>query len=267
MKARKKTTPWLLISLLFGLIAAAGLALTHHDGAPAFAKANGAAVPIHAIHPHLTLVAASNEKHAGEPHFYWVAESSNLNTRTPEVTTSHFDSHSSAATGGDAGWGSHSHPTDDSVGAPQPQNHPATAGTNHVPQPGAGDYANQGYAPQACGLPAGCGIVGSSGYVIRQTSGTSGGLPDVRNSQGSGPGNDGSSPPPPNSGGPQTNDSGQNPPPPGQGTTPPNGSDPPAVSAPELDPGTLAGAITLLLGCLAILRGRRPARVTRRVTR
>lgn len=267
MKARIKSNRWLPISLFVGLMAAAGLALTYHDGTATFAKANSAPTPTRTVPPRLTLVAATGGTHTGKPHFYWVAESSHPNTRTAEVTTGHFDSHSNAASGGDAGWGSHTYTKDDSVGAPQPQNHPATAGSNHVPQRGAGDFANQIYAPQGCGLAAGCGIAGNTGSVIRQTSGTSGGLPDVRNSQGPNAGNDGSSPPP-NNGNQQTNDAGQNPPPPGQGTTPPgNGSNPPTVSAPELDPGTLAGAITLLLGCLAILRGRRPARVLSRTRR
>jgi hypothetical protein len=66
--------------------------------------------------------------------------------------------------------------------------------------------------------------------------------------------------PPPNNDSPPANDSGQNP----LGSTPPNQqSDPPPASAPELDAATLAGAVTLLLGALAILRGRRPARASR----
>jgi hypothetical protein len=262
MKARTKSNRWLLISLLVALMAAAGLAFTYHGGVATFAKANDAAARTPTVPPHLTLVAATGGTHTGMPHFYWVAESSHPNSLTPEVTTGHFDSHSNAATASDAGRGGHDSPADDSSGAPQAQSHPAIAGTHRVPQPGAGDFAGQIYAPQGCQLPAGCGVAANTGYAIRQTSGTSGGLPAVHNSQGD------SSPPPPNNGNPQTNDSGQGPPPPGQGTSPPgNGSHPPAVSAPELDPGTLAGAMTLLLGALAILRGRRPARVTRRTSR
>ncbi|HEX3843659.1 MAG TPA: hypothetical protein VHV80_04810 [Steroidobacteraceae bacterium] len=267
MKARIKTNRWLPVSLFLALMAAAGLALTFHDGVRTFAKANDTATPPHTVPSHLTLVASLRGTHTGKPHFYWVAESSHPDIRTPEVTPRHFDSHSNASTGSDAGWGSHAYPADGSIGAPQPQHHPATAGTHPVPQPGAGDFANQVYAPQGCGLAAGCGVAGNTGHVVRQTSGTSGGLPAVHNSQGPNSGNDGSSPPP-NYASPQTNDSGQDPPPPGQGTTAPgNGSDPPTVSAPELDPGTLAGAITLLLGSLAILRGRRPARASHRTTR
>jgi len=260
MKARTKTIRWLVVALLFGLVAAAGLALTYHHRVATLANATAVAPPAHTVlQPHAALLAAAGGAQSVPPEVPWTAESSYSNSQPPGTTTTRPDSHSNASAGNGGGSSS---PSNDStpgpVGAPQPQNHPATADTNHVPQAGAGDFANQIYAPLGCALPAGCGAVG--GYVTRQTSGTSGGLPAVHNSQGSNSGNDGS--PPPGNGSPQTNDSVQNPP--EQGSNPPGkGSDPPTVSAPELDPATLAGALTLLLGALAILRGRRPARAGR----
>lgn len=250
MKARTKSTRWLLLALLFGLLAAAGLTLTWHHGTPTLAKANAVAAPVHAVlkAPAAPLVASTATRHKITTHFYGVAGGSYSGNQEPDAITSHSDSHSDASSGGGGGWSNHaSEQTDESIGAPQPHSHPATAGTNPVPPPGSGDYAYQGYVPLGCEMPAGCGAVGDTGYVTRQTSGTSGGpgLPTVHNSQGPTSGNNDSTPPPDNNG------------PPGQK------SDPPVVSAPELDAGTLAGAVTLLLGALAIMRGRRPARVTR----
>jgi nicotinate-nucleotide--dimethylbenzimidazole phosphoribosyltransferase len=265
MKARTKSTRWLLLTLLVGLMAAAGLALTWHHATPALAKANPLAPPAHTAvkPPQAALVASTGTPHGATPRFHGVATSSYSSSELPDPIKSRSDSHSDASTGNSGGgWGNHAaEQTDDSTGAPQPQIHPATADTRPVPLAGSGDYAYQGYAPLGCEVPAGCGAVGDTGYVTRQTSGTSGGLglPTVHNSQGPSSGDDDSTPPPNNSG-PQNNDSGQNPP--GTGT-PGQKSDPPAVSAPELDAGTLGGAVTLLLGALAITRGRRPARVTR----
>lgn len=248
MKARTRTTRWLLISLLLGLLAAAGLTLTFQHGVAAPAAANGAAAPAHAaLQPlHETLNASTGGPHTLTQGIHWVVASSYSDSHTPAVTDGRPDPHTDTAAASNTGWSSHpADQADDTSGAPQPQSHPATGGTSHVSQAGSGDFAYQTYAPLGCEMPAGCGAVGASGYVPPQTSGTSGGLSAVRTAQPSG-NNDQS--PPPNDGGPQTNDSGQN---------------PPAVAAPELDAATLAGAVTLLLGALAILRGRRPARATR----
>ena len=263
MKARTKSTRWLLLTLLVGLMAAAGVALTWHHAAPAFARADAVAAPAHtALEPaRATLIAATGTTHRVAPHFHGIVASSYSNSRPADAITTHSDSHPDASAGSGGGGGDHAaEPTDDSVGGPPQHNHPATADHHPVAPPGSGDYAYQGYVPLGCEVPAGCGAVGDTGYVTRQTSGTSGGLglPAVHNSQGSTSDNDDSSPPPSNSG-PQNNDSGQNPPGTGTGQK----SDPPAVSAPELDAGTLAAAITLLFGALAIVRGRRPARVRR----
>ena len=269
MKARTKTTRWLAIAFLFGLIATAGLTLAHR-GAPSLSKATESAAPVRTVLqlPHLApaLIASTGGPDALTPRAHRFVGSSYTNSQAATAAALRSDSQSDAPTGNTA-WSNHATDlTGDSNGAPQPQSHPAASGTEPMPQPGAGEVASEIYAPLGCELPAGCGAVGSSGYVTRQTSGTSGGLPAVHDSQGSSAGN-GDAGPTPNDGSPQTNDSGQNPPyqdSRGGGSSPPGkGSDPPAVSAPELDPTTLAGPLTLLLGALAILRGRRPARVKR----
>ena len=260
MKARTNTTRWLLISFFVGLLAAAGLTFAYHHGVPTLAKANGLATPTPAVLQtrHETLIAASGGPHTLTDGIHWVAPSSYSDTHTPDVTDSRSDSHSNAATGSDTGSSNHAgDQTSDTAGAPQPQTRPATTGTNHVPPAGSGDFAYQIHSPLGCEMPAGCGVVGGNGYVPPQTSGTSGGLSAVRTAQNSG--NDDQNPPP-NNNTPVTNDSGQSPP----GSAPPNQtSDPPAAAAPELDAATLAGAVTLLLGALTALRGRRPARASR----
>lgn len=230
MKARTKSTRWLLLILLVGLMAAAGLALTHHHANPTVAKLNAVVAPAHIAPPETTLVASAGTPHRVTPRFYGIAASSYSDGQLSDPITNHSDSHSDASSGSGAAWGSHAAgQTDDSVGAPPPQNHPAPTDTHQVPPAGSGEYAYQGYAPLGCEVPAGCGAVGSTGYVTRQTTATSGGLglPAVHNTSGN------------------------------------DDSTPPTVSAPELDAGALAGAVTLLLGALAILRGRRPARVKR----
>ena len=232
---------WLAVALLFGLMTAAGLALTYHHGVPTLVKADDAAAPAHAVPlPHASVISATAGTHPITPHVFGAGAGSYSNSRTPAAGTSPSGSHSNPATTGTDGSSRAAEPTADAIGAPQPQSHPAPSTASPVPQPGAGEYAGQFDPPLDCELPAGCGVPRSVGYVIPQTSGTSGGLPAAHNSN-----------------------SGQDPP--GQGSNPPgNGADPPAVSAPELDPATLAGAITLLLGSLALLRGRRRARAIRR---
>jgi hypothetical protein len=252
MKARTKTTRWLLISFLVGLLTAAGLTVAYHHGVPTLAKAITTPARTVLQPRHETLIAATDGPHTLTHGIHWVVASSYSDSHTPDVTGSHSDSHSNAATGSGTGWNNHaSGQTADTSGALQPQNHPPTAGTNHVPQAGSGDFAYQTYAPLGCEMPAGCGAVGDTGHVPPRTSG---GLSALRTSPNSG--NDAQSPPP-NNNSPPANDSGQNPPGPNQQ------SDPPPASAPELDAATLAGAVTLLLGALAILRGRRPARASR----
>ena len=50
MKARTRKSRWLLIALLFGFLAAVGLTLARHHGAPTVAMAHGVTTP-HAVTP------------------------------------------------------------------------------------------------------------------------------------------------------------------------------------------------------------------------
>src|SRR5487761_1343451 len=64
MKAGTKKTRWLLIALLFGVLAAAGFTLAHHHGSRTVAKANEAAAPKHTLQrTPATLLAAIGGKH------------------------------------------------------------------------------------------------------------------------------------------------------------------------------------------------------------
>lgn len=249
MKAKTKKTRWLLIALLVGFLAAAGLALSGHHGAPTVAKAKGATPPTHAVlaQPHANLVAAIGAKHA-----FWApagarpgdgpTEDTYSNSQAP-LLTGHSGAPTNTPTAIAGGW---SHVAAGSAaasnnGTQPPSNHPSATG--HAPKDGAGEFAYNGYAPLDCELPAGCGGARGISTLAYQPSSTSGGMPGVHNS--------GTTTDNPNSGTP------------GQNTVPP--SDPlrsPVASAPELDSATLAGALTLLLGSLAVLLSRR-VRATR----
>lgn len=251
MKARTKKTRWLLIALLFGLLVAAGLTFTGRH-ARTFVAASVAPAPAHVVlpQPHAVLLASTSGKHT-----LWgparalsddgATAQTYSNSQQPPQSHSGAPSNTSTATS--AGWSS----TADvaagasSNGAP-PSNRPATASTGQQPQPGAGELAYSGYVPLDCELPAGCGAQ-STAIVSRQPSGTSGGMPGAHDS-GSVPGDgSGNNSPPSNN----------------QNSDPPSNTDPRVASAPELDPATLAGAVTLLLGSLMVLRSRRRVRVTR----
>jgi hypothetical protein len=236
MKARNNKTRWLLIALLFGFLAVAGVTLTRHHGAPTIAKANDTTAPTHTLlqQPVAALLAVIGGKHvpwapAGAGRDDEPVASTYSNNPQPRVT-GHSGSPSSA---------SNADPAGGSSDGPQPQSNRPSTPANHLPQNGAGEFVQNGNAPLDCELPAGCGAGGGKpGSASHQRSGASGAVLFVHNSQGSSPPNDGSDPP--------TND----------------GSNPPVASAPELDPATLAGAVTLLLGSLAVLRSRR-VRATR----
>ena len=266
MKARTKTTRWLLIALLFGLIVAAGLTLTRHPGTATVATANHPAAPKHTApqQPHPALLAASEEKHilhhpasvGRDREFADGLHSGTLRTRV----TNRSAAPSNPTAGIDTG--STHYSTDPALGSStgmQPQSaRPSAPAASELPQGGSGDFAYNGYAPLDCELPAGCGASGGTGYLTHRPSGASGIPPSVHDFPGSTPSTTDSSIPPTN------NDS--NPPPDntgqgsnGQGSDPPSpGSDPATVaSAPELDPATLGAAVTLLLGSLAVLRSRR----------
>ena len=240
MKARTKTTRWLLLASLFGLLAAAGLTITRYYAEPTFAKANDTARPPHTVlqqlHAALRAAVGATPLFTAPAHRHWAGYGTYSNTPAHGVIDRAGGTGSSNQTVASAG---------DPVVGTQPRSHrPVASNTSPAPQPGAGDYAYNGYPTLDCGLPAGCGAAAGGTYVIRQISGTAT-MPSVHNS-GATSDNDGSNPP------------GDNPAsdPPGQG------AQPPVASAPELDPATLAGAVTLLLGALAVLRGRRRARAS-----
>lgn len=241
MKARKKKTRWLLIALLFGFLAVAGLMLTRHQ---TIAMVTDLAAPEGGPHLDAAPLASIGAEDVftapdGAPSHHEGFGGVHSNNPPPHVTD-HAGSPSHASTGIGVTPGGHAAglPAGTSAGT-QPQGSPPHRGTGIAPQPGAGEYAYNGFVPLDCELPAGCGAPGgNTGHGSRQPSGTSGVVPVAHNSQGSSPPNDGSDPP---------------------ASSDPSdpGSNPPLASAPELDPATLAGAVTLLLGALAVLRSRR----------
>lgn len=250
MKARTRKTRWLLIALLFGLLAAAGLTFTRHH-ARTFVAANVPPAPRVVLpQPHAVLLASIGGKHtlwtpAGALPDDGATAQAYSNNQQPPQTHSGAPSNTSTATSA-ARSSAAAVSAGTSSTAAQPSNQPATAAGN-LPQPGAGEYAYNGYVPLDCELPAGCGAAQSTAIVSRQPSGTSGGTPGAHDS-GSVPGDGSGNNDPPNN---------------NQNSDPPSKTDPPVAAAPELDPATLAGAVTLLLGSLAVLRSRRGLRVSR----
>lgn len=241
MKARNRKTRWLLVSLLFGFLAAMGMILTHHSRVGFVTTASQPVPPKQAMiqRLHAALVAAIGGKQtllspAIGPPAHELAHSAYSNDPQPD-TSGHSDSSSNAtAMTGASPQGMPVGGTDD---GPQQTNPSATSSTDPT-APEDGRYVYSGYVPLECGLPAGCGVV-STGHASHPPSTTVGTVPVAHDSQGANP----------PEGGP--ND-------PGQSSNPPGpGSDSSVAAAPELDPATLAGAITLLLGSLAVLRGRR----------
>jgi hypothetical protein len=255
MKATTKKTRWLLIALLFGFLATAGLLFTAHHGARMLVAATLAPPPQHAVlaRPLLALLADTGGTHTLSTRAGTIADGINTDQTSSNSRQPHESGHSSApsdsSTTGAAGR------SDEGIapaGGPAvirtPGNTPSTAATGQPPQAGAGEFAYDGYVPLDCELPAGCGGVGAAAAGSRLPTATAGGRPgahvsgsipaDDSGSQPIGGGNPGS-PDPPND-----HSSGA----------------PPVASAPELDPVTEAGALTLLLGSLAVLRSRRRAR-------
>jgi hypothetical protein len=281
MKARRtRTIRWVLVGLLFGFLALTGLTLAHHHHhrAGVLAQAHDVAVPTHGVPQHSY----------GAP---LASIGDNTLTTPAGKGPLHPAGELNAPPQGSARPGVIStHPAPDpAVGesdeTAQQNNRPrATSGTQPVPQSGSGEFAYNGYVPLDCELPAGCGVPGSGATGFGTTgSGTSGSGATGSGATGSGTSGSGTSAsgtsasgtsasgttgpgslPPVNTGGvpvahdsqgpttnQQTGDSGQ-------------GSDPPVASAPELDPATLAAAVTLLLGSLAVLRSRRIGATLRR---
>ena len=271
MKARTRKTRWLLITLLFGFLAVAGgltLVLHRHPG-NLLVNENGTlpsigspddqsqtTAPISIADPQ-TLQAAAGVHPDGD-----VADDGHSNINQSDVTG--YSGTQSIGFGGGSGTAGANYPAGTMVGsrggAQAPVNHPSTSNPTQPADTGGGEFANSGTLPFGCGLPAGCG--GGGAAVIRQTSGTSGGTPSLHDSPGSSQQTDGSDPQPGNSsqqtGNPDPTGSDGN-----QQSAPSSpGSGGSVAAAPELDSATLAGAITLLFGALAIVRGRR-VRATR----
>jgi len=254
MKARTRKTRWLLLTLLFGLLAAAGFTLTRH-GEIRFVTTVNQAVPAKRTvtqQAHALLASTGGKQMVmpavGTPVGHELVDGAYSDDPQPHAS-GRSDVSSNADTAPGAGTQTQATPpVGGSSESTQQSNAPATSPTTSpTPRDGTGTLAYNGYVPLDCGLPAGCGGGSHAGYVIRQPSLAGGTMPVARDSQGTGPPNDGS----------QTGD-------PGQGSDPPGpGSNPPPAAAPELDPTTLAGAVTLLLGALAVLRGRRRVRVSR----
>jgi hypothetical protein len=150
MKARTRTTRWLLIAFLFGLLAtAAGLTLSGHHGAPTVAKANVAA-PTTSAHPVLqqpqpAFIAAVSGKHmltapAGTQR-YRVAVSTYSNSGAPAMTGASAPQ-PNMSSGNGATSSSHAATlASRTVGAPLQSNRSVASATNQPPQTGAGDFA------------------------------------------------------------------------------------------------------------------------------
>lgn len=256
MKARTRKTPWLLITSLVGFLAAAGATFVlHQHPGRLLVSASGIVPDDTPLLPADTAAPAIADEQTAEipadargDHYVAAGTSSN-NT---QVNAADDSATPPSSSGGPDSTGTN-RPVDTTVGSSvetQPQTNSSSSSDTITPPKamGTGDYANGGYVPFDCGVPAGCGGAGSG---VIQSSATSGGPPSVRNSQGSGPQTDNSDPPTDNS---DPTDQGSNP---GQKSDPTNpGSGPSVAAAPELDPATLAGALTLLLGSLAIVRSR-----------
>lgn len=256
MKARTKTTRWLLIALLLGFVAVAGVTFLRHGPTTLAQASHTLPAPAALQQPDTApLVATGGRQPLYVPTYGGadersVSDAHSNSQQTP--ATAHSDTPANTSTGTSSN-NPPAYSASVASNTPAQSNHPAASNTSQSPQNPANGYAYNGYAPLDCELPAGCGVPGSADSVGRQISVTSGGVAVVHDSQDSNPDNDSS---PPTAGNP----------PPGnnQNSTPPGQPDPPAThvaSAPELDPATLAGAITLLLGSLALLRSRR-ARAT-----
>lgn len=270
MKARTRKTRWLLITLLVGFLAAAGVTflLQHHPGR--LLVSAGGIVPADDTslqQTDTTTPASIGDEQSAQTPTPADARADQFIARTYSNSTqtgAAGDSNSPSTSDGGAAANQPVDTGGSSGGTQRQSNGSSSSGDTAPPQQatGSGELANNGYMPFDCGMPAGCGGAGSG---IIPTSGSPGGTPSLHNSQGSGPQTDNSDPQTENSGQP-TDDSNPNDPGtgnPGQKSDPSDpGSSQPVAAAPELDPATLAGALTLLLGSLAIVRSRR-VRVTR----
>lgn len=250
MKARTKKTRWLLIALLLGFLAVAGMTFLRHGPTVSAQVSHATPAPAALQQPQSAPLAATTGRQplyvpaAGGAYEGSVSRAYSNSQQTPATAHSGTGANTTAATPNNPP----AYSASAAGNTPAQSNHSAPSNTSQSPQNPANGYAYNGYAPLDCELPAGCGVPGNADYGSRQISATSGGVAVVHDSQNSNPENDPSPPP------------GGNPPGNNQNSTPPGQSDPPGTvvaSAPELDPATLAGAVTLLLGALAVLRSRR----------
>ena len=236
MKPRRRKTRWLLVALLFGFLAVAGFALTHHHRG-SIEAARHPLVPRQppTLRPGPTPRLASL---AGDSTAR-VVPSERVLERAPRAA----DPQSSPAY----------EPARDQPRAaddlrPSLQvsrnSAPGVTGTAPRSQNGAGGIVYESYVRLGCELPAGCGA--NSTHINAPTN-----QPNTPINRADPPGGSGS-----DRGSGATGGSG----PPG-GSAPTGASDP-LAPAPELDPTMLAGALTLLLGALLIVRSRR-ARASR----
>lgn len=273
MKARTRKTRWLLLTLLLGFLAAAGVTFALHQHPVRFVVSTGGIVPADDTSLQQTDTTAP------------AAIGDDLPVQTPAPSDARGDGYTVAGTyssSAETDAGKDSDPTPYgaafytvglSAGAQQQPNDPSSSGDATSPQKAGGGYfANNGAMAFDCGGLPGCGAGGSGingGAYWSHHSQGSGSDPQTNNSgpTTNNPGHttDGSDP-----GDPGAGDPGQKSGPPGQGSNPPgSGTDPSdpgsghsPAAAPELDPATLAGALTLLLGSLAIVVRRR-VRATR----
>ena len=268
MKARTRKTRWLLITLVLGFLAAAGATFVLHQ------------------HSGRLLVSASGIVPAGDTPLQQtdttapVSGGDDLPAQAPAASDARGDGYTVADTYSSTArtdaandfestsYGEAAYTVGPRDGTQQQTDGPSSSGDTATHAQGAGGYfANNGYMAFDCGGLPGCGAGGS---------GINGGAYWPHHSQGSGSGPQTNNSGPPtnnpgrttgnsNPGDPGAGDPGQKSDPSGTGSDPPgSGSDPSgpgsghsAAAAPELDPATLGGALTLLLGSLAVVGGRR----------
>lgn len=242
MKARRRKTRWLLAALLLGFLAATGFALTHHHRAGTEAARSPLVPPQRATLPPAPtpLLASIAGKSTAR-----VLPSERVLERAPGVGhPQSFPAEAPADSIQPRGAG-------DSRPSLQVSRNlaPGVAGAAPRSQNGAGGFVYESHVRLAC-VPAGCGANTNINASTNQPNppisrdGPPGGSGSSRGSGRS----DGSGPP---AGSWPAGESA----PPG-GSAPPGATDP-LAAAPELDPTMLAGALTLLLGALLIVRSRR----------
>lgn len=266
MKPRTRKTRWLLMTLLLGVLAAAGVTFALHQHPVRFVVSTSGIVPGDDTSPQQTDTTAA------------VAIGDELSAQTPAPSDAHGGDYSVAGTYSSSAetdaakdsdstpYGGASYTVGPGAGTQQQPSGPSSSSDTTGPQrAGGGYFANNGGMAFDCGGLPGCGAGGSGingGPYWAHHSQGSGSDPKTNNpgptANNPGQTTDGSNP-----GDPGAGDPGQKSDPPGSGPDPSGpGSGHSPAAAPELDPATLAGALTLLLGSLAIVGSRR-VRATR----